>query len=154
MSDCLQALCYVPHMCAMLCSVSALLTSCTWSACCFVRGVTHRGTHTEITPQPCMTARHLKKAGRRCCEVHAVYGVDGKLVIRLYSCQAEHIHLQAQQPRLSRGEGTHAVILAPTRELCLQIHDVLSMLLRRYHWLVHAAALTVCKPHCRPSTNM
>lgn len=44
--------------------------------------------------------------------------------------------LQAQQPRLSRGEGTHAVILAPTRELCLQIHDVLSMLLRRYHWLV------------------
>ena len=48
---------------------------------------------------------------------------------------------QGQQPRLSRGEGTHAVILAPTRELCLQICDVLALLLRRYHWLVWSIAL-------------
>ncbi|GFR40715.1 hypothetical protein Agub_g1322 [Astrephomene gubernaculifera] len=44
--------------------------------------------------------------------------------------------LQAQQPRISRGEGTYAILLAPTRELCLQVHDVASGLLRRYHWLV------------------
>ena len=44
--------------------------------------------------------------------------------------------LARQQPRLSRGEGTHALVLVPTRELCLQVHDVLALLLRRFHWLV------------------
>lgn len=36
---------------------------------------------------------------------------------------------------MNRGDGTFAIILAPTRELCLQINDVLSTLLKRYHWL-------------------
>ena len=43
---------------------------------------------------------------------------------------------QAQQPRISRGEGTHAVIIGPTRELCIQINDVSVQLLRRFWWLV------------------
>ncbi|EFJ48669.1 hypothetical protein VOLCADRAFT_60342, partial [Volvox carteri f. nagariensis] len=43
---------------------------------------------------------------------------------------------QAQQPRISRGEGTFALILAPTRELSLQVFDVAAALLKRYHWLV------------------
>lgn len=34
-------------------------------------------------------------------------------------------------PRISRGEGTYAICIAPTRELCLQIHDVASALLKR-----------------------
>jgi ATP-dependent RNA helicase DDX31/DBP7 len=38
--------------------------------------------------------------------------------------------------RLSRAEGTYAVVLAPTRELAVQIGDVLSAVLRRYPWVV------------------
>ncbi len=34
-------------------------------------------------------------------------------------------------PRISRGEGTYAICIAPTRELCLQIHDVASAVLKR-----------------------
>ncbi|KAF5831921.1 P-loop containing nucleoside triphosphate hydrolase protein [Dunaliella salina] len=44
--------------------------------------------------------------------------------------------LATQSPRLSRAEGTHALVIAPTRELCLQIHDVAMLLLKKYHWLV------------------
>ncbi|EIE24630.1 DEAD-domain-containing protein [Coccomyxa subellipsoidea C-169] len=47
--------------------------------------------------------------------------------------------LQAQEPRVSRAEGTHALIVVPTRELCLQIADVLTLILRRYIWLVGGA---------------
>ncbi len=50
-----------------------------------------------------------------------------------------------QEPRLSRAQGTYALVVAPTRELCLQIQDVALQLLRRYHWLVrgsHAAVLS------------
>lgn len=43
---------------------------------------------------------------------------------------------QAAQPRIQRADGTYAVILAPTRELALQISDVLTALLRRFCWLV------------------
>ncbi len=44
--------------------------------------------------------------------------------------------LQSQEPRLNRGDGTFALVLVPTRELAVQIHDVLSNILRRYFWLV------------------
>ncbi|GIL86757.1 hypothetical protein Vretifemale_14993, partial [Volvox reticuliferus] len=44
--------------------------------------------------------------------------------------------LQAQQPRITRAEGTFALMLAPTRELCIQVYDVATALLKRYHWLV------------------
>ena len=37
---------------------------------------------------------------------------------------------------MTRQSGTHAVVVVPTRELCLQILDVLALVLRRYHWLV------------------
>lgn len=46
--------------------------------------------------------------------------------------------LQGLEPRVARGEGTYALVLVPTRELCLQVTDVLAMLLRRYHWLARA----------------
>ncbi|GLI69279.1 hypothetical protein VaNZ11_013855 [Volvox africanus] len=45
-------------------------------------------------------------------------------------------NLQAQQPRITRADGTFALMLAPTRELCIQVYDVAAILLRRYHWLV------------------
>ncbi len=41
-----------------------------------------------------------------------------------------------QVPKISRADGTYAVIIAPTRELCLQIQDVAVQLLKRYIWLV------------------
>lgn len=44
--------------------------------------------------------------------------------------------LRLQMPHLSRAEGTYALVIAPTRELCLQIQDVALQLLRKYHWLV------------------
>ena len=44
--------------------------------------------------------------------------------------------LQGQEPHLSRAEGTYAIIMAPTRELCIQICDVLTLILRRFIWLV------------------
>ncbi len=43
---------------------------------------------------------------------------------------------QSITPRVTRQSGTHTVIMAPTRELCIQIYDVLSLVLRRYHWVV------------------
>lgn len=52
--------------------------------------------------------------------------------------------LQAQQPRVSRGEGTHALIIVPTRELCIQIADILTLILRRYIWLVRTLASIPC----------
>ena len=44
--------------------------------------------------------------------------------------------LQAQTPHISRAEGAHALVLVPTRELCLQVSDLLTLLVRRYIWLV------------------
>ncbi len=44
--------------------------------------------------------------------------------------------LQAQAPHVSRAEGTYALVLVPTRELCLQVSDILTLLVRRYIWLV------------------
>lgn len=44
--------------------------------------------------------------------------------------------LQAQTPHISRAEGTYALVLVPTRELCLQVSDILTLLVRRYIWLV------------------
>ncbi|KAK9817068.1 hypothetical protein WJX72_009018 [[Myrmecia] bisecta] len=49
--------------------------------------------------------------------------------------------LQAQFPRLNRADGTYAIIIAPTRELCMQICDVLTLMLRRYVWLVGGSIL-------------
>ena len=44
--------------------------------------------------------------------------------------------MQGLEPRINRADGTFAVIIAPTRELCIQIQDVLCNILRRYFWLV------------------
>jgi len=42
----------------------------------------------------------------------------------------------AHPRRLTRAEGTYAIVLAPTRELAVQISDVLAAVLRRYPWVV------------------
>jgi hypothetical protein len=44
--------------------------------------------------------------------------------------------LASKSERLQRTAGTHAVIVVPTRELALQVHDVLVQLLRPFHWIV------------------
>jgi ATP-dependent RNA helicase DDX31/DBP7 len=46
-----------------------------------------------------------------------------------------------QQPRLSRVEGTAALVLVPTRELCLQVLSSLSSLLLPFHWIVPGAVM-------------
>lgn len=76
-------------------------------------------------------------AGRHKLQVHSA-AMHLALLWRARSPRLAAACLQGQQPRLSRGEGTHAVVLVPTRELCLQVCDVLTLLLRRYHWLARA----------------
>ncbi|KAF8071155.1 RH17 [Scenedesmus sp. PABB004] len=44
--------------------------------------------------------------------------------------------LAAREPRISRTDGTHALVLVPTRELAVQVSDVLTALVRRFCWLV------------------
>lgn len=58
---------------------------------------------------------------------------SGKTLAYLAPIMAD---LQAQTPHVSRAEGTYALILVPTRELCLQVSDILTLLVRRYIWLV------------------
>ncbi|KAK4538736.1 hypothetical protein CDCA_CDCA20G4761 [Cyanidium caldarium] len=43
--------------------------------------------------------------------------------------------------QVARTDGTLALVLAPTRELCLQVEEVARALLRPYHWLVVTALM-------------
>ncbi|KAK6944704.1 Helicase, C-terminal [Dillenia turbinata] len=45
-------------------------------------------------------------------------------------------HLQKHEPRVDRFHGTFALVLVPTRELCMQVYEVLQKLLHRFHWIV------------------
>lgn len=45
-------------------------------------------------------------------------------------------HLQKRDPRIERSDGTFALVLVPTRELCLQVYEILQKLLHRFHWIV------------------
>ena len=47
--------------------------------------------------------------------------------------------LATAEPRISRADGTLALIICPTRELCLQVVDVLTLLARRFVWVVPGA---------------
>lgn len=44
--------------------------------------------------------------------------------------------LQAHSTRISRSEGTRALVLLPTRELCTQVLEVLQKVVAPFHWLV------------------
>ncbi|XP_021750048.1 DEAD-box ATP-dependent RNA helicase 17-like [Chenopodium quinoa] len=45
-------------------------------------------------------------------------------------------HLQGYQPRIQRADGTFALVLVPTHELCTQVYESLQKLLHRFHWIV------------------
>ncbi|KAK8357843.1 hypothetical protein V6Z12_A05G443800 [Gossypium hirsutum] len=45
-------------------------------------------------------------------------------------------YLQGYNPRIERSHGTFALVLVPTRELCLQVYEILQKLLHRFHWIV------------------
>ncbi|XP_057967446.1 DEAD-box ATP-dependent RNA helicase 17 isoform X2 [Malania oleifera] len=45
-------------------------------------------------------------------------------------------HLQSCDPRIERSDGTFALVLVPTHELCMQIYEILQKLLHRFHWIV------------------
>ncbi|XP_058079357.1 DEAD-box ATP-dependent RNA helicase 17 isoform X1 [Magnolia sinica] len=45
-------------------------------------------------------------------------------------------HLQLYVPRIQRSDGTFALVLVPTRELCMQVYEILQKLLHRFHWIV------------------
>ncbi|KAJ6820071.1 DEAD-box ATP-dependent RNA helicase 17 [Iris pallida] len=44
--------------------------------------------------------------------------------------------LQMRDPRIERADGTFALVLVPTRELCMQVYEILQKLLHRFHWIV------------------
>eukprot|EP01018_Ginkgo_biloba_P027644 Gb_16157 [translate_table: standard] len=57
----------------------------------------------------------------------------GKTIVYL----APIVHcLQAYIPRINRFDGTFALVLVPTRELCMQVYEVLQKLLHQFHWIV------------------
>ncbi|KAL2479448.1 DEAD-box ATP-dependent RNA helicase 17 [Abeliophyllum distichum] len=45
-------------------------------------------------------------------------------------------HLQNSNPRIQRSDGTFALVLVPTHELCMQVYEILLKLLHRFHWIV------------------
>ncbi|KAA8534747.1 hypothetical protein F0562_029811 [Nyssa sinensis] len=45
-------------------------------------------------------------------------------------------HLQKYNPRIQRSDGTFALVLVPTRELCMQVYEILQKLLHHFHWIV------------------
>ncbi|XP_062180317.1 DEAD-box ATP-dependent RNA helicase 17 [Phragmites australis] len=45
-------------------------------------------------------------------------------------------HLQMREPRVERTHGTFALVLVPTRELCLQVYGIAQQLVHRFHWIV------------------
>ncbi|CAL9774120.1 unnamed protein product [Musa acuminata subsp. burmannicoides] len=64
--------------------------------------------------------------------VNAATGT-GKTIVYL----APIVHLlQMYEPRVQRSDGTFALVLVPTRELCMQVHGVLQKLLHCFHWIV------------------
>nr|GLL23352.1 DEAD-box ATP-dependent RNA helicase 17 isoform X1 [Ipomoea trifida] len=64
--------------------------------------------------------------------VNAATGT-GKTVAYL----APVIHqLQKCEPRIQRSDGTFALVLVPTHELCLQVYEILQKMLHRFHWIV------------------
>ncbi|EPS57535.1 hypothetical protein M569_17282, partial [Genlisea aurea] len=44
--------------------------------------------------------------------------------------------LQGYDQRIQRSDGTFALVLVPTRELCMQVYEILQKLLHRFHWIV------------------
>ncbi|KAK1571958.1 hypothetical protein Q3G72_025398 [Acer saccharum] len=39
-------------------------------------------------------------------------------------------------PRIDRSQGTFALVLVPTHELCMRVYEILQKLLHRFHWIV------------------
>ncbi|GAB4822270.1 hypothetical protein N2152v2_009316 [Parachlorella kessleri] len=83
------------------------------------------------------TIPHLLKG--RDALVHAATG-SGKTLSYLAPIVDSLAH---REPRIQRGDGTHALVVTPTRELCQQarevallVADVLTLLVRRFVWLV------------------
>ncbi|XP_010920563.1 DEAD-box ATP-dependent RNA helicase 17 [Elaeis guineensis] len=64
--------------------------------------------------------------------VNAATGT-GKTIVYL----APIVHLlQMHEPRIQRSEGTFALVLVPTRELCMQVYGICEKLVHRFHWIV------------------
>ncbi|KMZ64347.1 ATP dependent RNA helicase [Zostera marina] len=64
--------------------------------------------------------------------VNAATGT-GKTVVYL----APIVHLlQMRSPKIERSDGTIALVLVPTRELCMQVYEILQKLVHRFHWIV------------------
>ncbi|KAH9609995.1 hypothetical protein KSS87_001704 [Heliosperma pusillum] len=56
---------------------------------------------------------------------------SGKTIVYL----APIIHYLLQR-RIQRADGTFALVLVPTRELCTQVYEILQKLLHRFNWIV------------------
>jgi len=61
---------------------------------------------------------------------------SGKTLAFLLPMVSHLVNDEKRKRRLKRTDGTHAIVIAPTRELVLQINHVLQNLLKSYYWIV------------------
>ncbi|KAL1825329.1 hypothetical protein DCAR_0313477 [Daucus carota subsp. sativus] len=66
--------------------------------------------------------------------VNAATGT-GKTLVYLAPV-VHHLLLQNDKQRINRADGTYALVLVPTHELCMQVYETLDKMLHRLHWLV------------------
>lgn len=86
--------------------------------------------------------RHPHQLG--CRPLQMRMRATASLAVTHYCCCCCHPPcglVQGHEPRISRAEGTYAVVVAPTRELCIQIQDVATVLLRRFIWIVSSVLI-------------
>ncbi|KAK0592499.1 hypothetical protein LWI29_020330 [Acer saccharum] len=55
-------------------------------------------------------------------------------------------HLQDYTPRIDRSQGTFALVLVPTHELCMRVYEILQKLLHSFHWIVPGISILVATP--------
>ncbi|KAF6003152.1 ATPdependent RNA helicase [Cyanidiococcus yangmingshanensis] len=99
-----------------------------------------RPTHIQARAIPALLALPLTPKNESVLPVWSLRARTGTGKTAAYLLPIIHSLLQAR-PRIDRSNGTLAIILAPTRELCVQVEEMAKALLRPYHWIVVSAFL-------------
>lgn len=99
-----------------------------------------RPTHIQERAIPALLALPLTPRNESALPVWSLRARTGTGKTAAYLLPIIHSLLQAR-PRVDRSNGTLAIIVAPTRELCVQVEEMAKALLRPYHWIVVSSFL-------------